>query len=185
MSEKPEQSGFFLKNLIFISGGQTGADIAGLQVANALGISTSGFAAKNYMTENGPNPKLKDFGLIDDGHSYRDRTILNAQISDLTILFCVNFNSPGTKTLENAGNFNIVKIDVSKILKLEQTRPAGMVALEIEYSAERIRAALQSAGPVVNIAGNRESASPGNMERLTKKILFSALIPLRPPSNVA
>lgn len=185
VSEKPEQSGFFLNKLIFISGGQTGADIVGLQVANALGISTSGYAAKNYMTENGTNPKLKDFGLIDDGHSYKDRTILNARISDLTILFCVNFNSPGTKTLENAGNFNILKIDVSKILKLEQTRPAGIAALEIEYSAERIRDALQAGVAVVNIAGNRESASPGNMERLTKKILFSALSPLRFPAIVA
>jgi len=185
VSQKPEESGFFLNNLIFISGGQTGADIAGLQVANALGFATSGYAAKNYMTENGPNPKLKDFGLIDDGYSYKERTILNAKISDLTILFCVDFNSPGTKCLESGGNFNILRIDISKIIKLEQTRPAGIAALEIEFCSERIRDALQAGVAVVNIAGNRESAAPGNVERLTKKILFSALTPLRFSAGVA
>jgi hydroxymethylpyrimidine pyrophosphatase-like HAD family hydrolase len=39
--------------MIIISGGQTGADIAGLKVAKQLNFKTGGFAAKNFMTENG------------------------------------------------------------------------------------------------------------------------------------
>lgn len=69
--------------MIIISGGQTGADIAGLKVAKQLNFKTGGFAAKNFMTENGPNPKLAEYNLIDEGLSYRERTELNCKIAKL------------------------------------------------------------------------------------------------------
>lgn len=186
VNEKPEQSGFFYGDLIFISGGQTGADFAGLEAARFLNFQTSGYAAKNFMTEKGRNEQLQQFGLIDGGYSYKERTILNASISDLTILFCINFDSPGTKCLIKGGDFNILKIDLAHILQLEQTRPVGIAEMQIQACANLINhAVLQPGVRVVNVAGNRESASPGNIERLTKKILFCALTPLRFPAVVA
>jgi hypothetical protein len=41
-----------------ISGGQTGADQAGLAVAKRLGISTGGFMPKGLLTAAGPQPDL-------------------------------------------------------------------------------------------------------------------------------
>ena len=180
------QSGFFHDNFIFISGGQTGADFAGLEVASFLNFATSGYAAKNFMTENGRDNQLQRFGLIDEGYSYKDRTIINASISDLTILFCFNFDSPGTKCLINGGDFNILKIDLAEISKLEKTRPVGIAEMRIQAYANEIKQAILQPGVrVVNVAGNRESAPPGDVGRLTKKILFCALAPLCFPATVA
>ena len=41
-----------------ISGGQTGADRAALEVACALNIETGGWAPKEFWTSEGRNPKL-------------------------------------------------------------------------------------------------------------------------------
>ena len=41
-----------------ISGGQTGADQAGLAAAKRLGIPTGGFFSKGFLTEAGPRPDL-------------------------------------------------------------------------------------------------------------------------------
>ena len=41
-----------------ISGGQSGADLAGLKAAIKLGIETGGFIPKNYRTENGSDYTL-------------------------------------------------------------------------------------------------------------------------------
>jgi Circularly permutated YpsA SLOG family len=48
-----------------VSGGQTGADQAGLRAARAAGIETGGWAPKGWDTEDGPAPWLEDFGLIE------------------------------------------------------------------------------------------------------------------------
>jgi len=52
-------------NLI-VSGGQTGADIAGLRAARALDIPTTGFMPKGWTTERGPKPEYaQKFGLLE------------------------------------------------------------------------------------------------------------------------
>lgn len=80
-----------------ISGGQTGADQAGLSVAKSYGIKTGGFAPFNFMTTDGPNPGLKQFDLVESGFGYKDRTILNIEESDCTVIIASDINSPGTK----------------------------------------------------------------------------------------
>lgn len=71
-----------------ISGGQTGADRAGLETAKALGITTGGTAPKHYMTEDGPDPSLKDFGLVESPYTgYTNRTRQNVEDADLTVIF--------------------------------------------------------------------------------------------------
>ncbi|KAL6067628.1 Molybdenum carrier, variant 4 [Balamuthia mandrillaris] len=59
-----------------ISGGQTGADRAGLEAGRLLGIATGGTAPSNFLTERGPDQTLKRlFGLTADGDlSYAART---------------------------------------------------------------------------------------------------------------
>lgn len=89
-----------------ISGGQTGADYAGLQAAHTIGISTGGTAPKNYRIclPNGTdsiNPSLKEFGLVEsDSYSYQPRTIKNVLDSDGTVWFGYQ-DSPGGKLTLN------------------------------------------------------------------------------------
>ncbi|QQO97265.1 SLOG family protein [Maribacter phage Colly_1] len=71
-----------------ISGGQTGVDRMGLDIAKALDIETGGTAPKGYLTEDGPNLELKDLGLVEHTTaSYYDRTLINIRDSDFTVLF--------------------------------------------------------------------------------------------------
>jgi hypothetical protein len=79
-----------------ISGGQTGADRAGLNAAQRCGLATGGTAPANYLTENGPDDSLRHLGLIAPANmTYPQRTQANVINSDGTIAFRAN-DSPGT-----------------------------------------------------------------------------------------
>ena len=69
-----------------VSGGQMGADVAGLRAAKELGIPTGGFAPAGWQTSKGPQPGLAtEFGLLEGPQSgsiaanYHARTIKNLQ----------------------------------------------------------------------------------------------------------
>lgn len=84
------------------SGGQTGADLAGLWVAKKMGLPTGGLAPQGFKTQAGDKPALKElFGLKAAG-DYRTRTIQNVRDSDLTIIFARNMSSPGTVLTKNS-----------------------------------------------------------------------------------
>lgn len=70
-----------------ISGGQTGVDLAALTTASALSIPTSGWAAQEWKTEDGPAPWLADFGLRECPRpGYPARTEANVQDSHGTLV---------------------------------------------------------------------------------------------------
>lgn len=77
-----------LQLLKIISGGQTGIDQLGLEVARSLGILTGGVAPKGYLTENGADERLRDlYGLIEHtSASYPPRTGTNVEQSDGTVI---------------------------------------------------------------------------------------------------
>jgi len=79
-----------------ISGGQTGADQAGLHAARACGYRTGGMAPKDYRTDAGPMPELlKSFGLVESDHyAYGPRTWWNVHASTGTVWFG-STSSPG------------------------------------------------------------------------------------------
>ncbi|GAB3991897.1 putative molybdenum carrier protein [Spirosoma daeguense] len=72
-----------------VSGGQTGIDQLGLEIAHALGFKTGGVAPKVYLTENGPNSSLPTtYGLTEhESANYPPRTKSNVQQSDGTVVF--------------------------------------------------------------------------------------------------
>lgn len=74
-----------------ISGGQTGVDQLGLEVAKQLGIPTGGVAPKGYLTETGPDLTLRDhYGLREhESAHYSPRT--RANISQTGRLFWVSY----------------------------------------------------------------------------------------------
>lgn len=72
-----------------ISGAQTGADRAALDVAIALGLDYGGSLPKGRLTEEGPlDPKYDRMTEL-DSPSYPKRTLKNVLDSDATLLFTV------------------------------------------------------------------------------------------------
>ena len=71
-----------------ISGGQTGIDRMALEVSRELGIPTGGSAPKDFLTEDGPDPSLRDFGLVTlPNKAYKVRTLKNVIDGDGTVIY--------------------------------------------------------------------------------------------------
>ncbi len=89
---------------LVISGGQTGADITGVMVAQSFGIKTSGWLPKGWRTLDGPKPEYaKLYGMKEHSSSgYKERTWDNVLWADGTMRFASNLSSPGEKCTLNA-----------------------------------------------------------------------------------
>lgn len=140
-----------------ISGGQTGADMGGLLAADFLGIPTGGYCPDKYVDENGFNSEfIPRFNLKSNGN-LTDRTLKNIEESDATLIFAKKQDSPGTKTT---------------IKLCEQSKKPYYIV----KSLDGIKKFLSSFNGILNIAGNRESVSPGIQDR-TRDFLIRALMP--------
>jgi predicted Rossmann-fold nucleotide-binding protein len=107
INEMPTKKLKFPSLTTIISGGQTGADTIGLEVAKELGIKTGGTAAKGYKTENGSNPQLAEYGLVEDtSDNYAERTRKNVKNSDGTVYFYQRSNTPGYIVTKNTAEQN-------------------------------------------------------------------------------
>lgn len=98
-----------------ISGGQTGADEAGLIAAKKCGIATGGTMPKNYRTEDGNRPDFVElYGVQEHAvYHYGPRTFCNAKEGDGTIRLAYNFTTAGEKlTLKAANQFGKPVFDV-------------------------------------------------------------------------
>lgn len=145
-----------------ISGGQTGADRGGLEAARELGISTGGYCPKGYLTENGPDLTLKEFGLIEMETSENNkRTTKNIEISDATVIIGGTDLDGMLKSRGSIFTFNTAM----KLKKLVLVNP-DIKTLKDWLNDQNSR--------ILNVAGDRESDSPGIQVR-TKEYLLKAL----------
>lgn len=102
-----------------ISGGQTGVDTIGLQVAKELGIETGGTAPKKFLRERGyDNEDISSYGLTEitdeeqadytrrkgKTDAYTGRTELNVRNSDGTVYFSTNADSAGKIATKRAAD---------------------------------------------------------------------------------
>lgn len=138
-----------VRPVLVISGGQTGADQAGLRAAKTLGIATGGWAPKHYLTEAGPAPWLRDeFGLEEHEtqHDYAPRTRLNVQMADATVIF--GRRSKGSNLTERICG--------------ELEKPMIWIRdYHLTPEVRRFRLWLVRVHPeCLNVAGNRESVTP-------------------------
>ena len=80
-----------------ISGAQTGADIAGLEVAKKFGLETGGLMPFGYKTQDGPKTEYREmYGVeMHQSSSYVPRTRANVRDSDGTIRLAFDFESRG------------------------------------------------------------------------------------------
>lgn len=138
-----------------ISGGQTGADRGALEAAKKCGVETGGYAPRGYLTEFGKDITLKDFGLIDSGTWYPERTALNVQNSDLTIWFGKEDTAGFMATYNSAKKYNKPFINVTK------------------HSVHEIKLIIRDI-KVLNVSGNRESLSPG-IQKKVEEIMTAVL----------
>ncbi len=146
-----------------VSGGQTGADIAGLIAAKQLGIPTGGTIPKGFRTLAGPRPEYKElYGLTEHASwAYPPRTECNVRDSDGTICFATVWNSPGeilTKKLIDKHKKPHFKVDPANPPSIRETKLWIM----------------QNDIQILNVAGNSERTSPGIQERV-RDYLFNVL----------
>ncbi len=157
-----------------ISGGQDGADIAGLRAAKDYGIETGGFMPLNYETASGSRPEYKDLYNMHEvpyegAKGYRFRTLLNIEHSNGTVLFAHTWDSPGTKftlhLLKHHGKpFMIVHCMRSGA---ELSCPPTITAWKGFLSRNNVQ--------VLNIAGNRDP----DLEEPVYKYLVKIFIALK------
>lgn len=142
-----------------ISGGQTGVDTIGLQVAKKLGIETGGKAPKGFLRERGIDTEdISSYGLteISDAEQsdytnrkgkrdpYTGRTELNVRNSDGTVYFATEDDSAGRIATERSAR------EWNKPFLLNPTAKQ----LREWINANNIK--------TLNVAGNRGSKLPIN-----------------------
>jgi Circularly permutated YpsA SLOG family len=146
-----------------ISGGQTGADQAALRAARSAGIPTGGWAPLGWMTEDGPSPRVAGFGLVECPEpGYPARTKANVRDSDATVWFG-SISSRGFRTTHDAA------LDLRRpflIVYRGATKPSQVQQWLAKMNVR-----------ILNVAGNRESVSPGIGDRVER---FLGVV-FRPP----
>lgn len=162
-----------------ISGGQTGVDTIGLQVAKKLGIETGGTAPKGFLREKGIDIEdISSYGLTEisdteqadytkrKGKSdpYTGRTELNVRNSDGTVYFSTNADSAGRIATERSTR--------------EWNKP-----FLLNPTVEQLREWINTHNiKTLNVAGNRGSKLPAN-NRIAE-IITEALSPVQDSNNV-
>ena len=156
--------------LKIISGGQTGADMGALLAGRQLGIRTGGCAPKGWLTENGPQETLlRSFGLLEcEEDGYPARTRRNVTGSDGTLL--VGPHPTGGTRL----TYDLAKELKKPLFILDCVNPRQMTADRVRI--EDFQSWVQHDHiKVLNVAGNRESQTPGIAE-FTRVFLANALL---------
>ena len=134
-----------------ISGGQSGVDRAGLDVALAIGIDCGGWCPKHRRAEDGRIPHR--YPLVEaDSPNYAARTALNVRDSDGTLIL-----APGELTGGTA---------LTRDLALRYGRPVFVVDLDQDPDFEAVEGWLANNRiRTLNVAGPRESQQPGIHDR--------------------
>jgi len=140
-------------NMKIISGGQTGADIAGVEVALKHGFETGGSMPRGWITLKGSRPDYKNtYGMKETVQStYPPRTELNVKESDCTIWFGQNKFSAG-------------KLCTFKYIRIHK-KPSKDIDIDDPDSIDEIADWIKANNfNIINIAGNSET-SVNNMEK--------------------
>jgi predicted metal-dependent HD superfamily phosphohydrolase len=136
-------------NLTIISGGQTGADRAALDVALALGVPFGGWCPADRQAEDGPIAAKYPLTPLARG-GYRQRTRKNVQDSDGTAIFAFSKLTGGSKaTADDCGRFHKPCL----VIDAAATPPsAAAVAVAVFLLKHHIAK--------LNVAGPRASGQP-------------------------
>lgn len=148
-----------------ISGGQTGADQAGLGAALHLGLATGGWVPRGWRTDTGAEPDLAKLGLREhESSQYPPRTGANIAMADGTLVFG-DPTSPGCRLTiriaRQAGSpLFICRWQSNAPLPDAHEFAAWLREHEVE---------------VLNVAGNRERLNPG-IFRVCRQFVFNGVL---------
>lgn len=124
------------------SGGQTGVDRVGLEVAREFGFPTGGWVPLGWKTDAGPDPSLAEFGCLETtDRGYHNRTIRNVADSDGTVLFG-NLTSTGC------------------VLTIGSCRARSKPYIENPTSWQLLEWIAAHTIRELNVAGNRQRTNP-------------------------
>jgi hypothetical protein len=149
-----------------ISGFQTGADAGGLIAAYDMFIETGGAMPKGFITENGPAPEdlVRKYRLTETASTdYKVRTRKNVVDSDATLIF--GDLTGGTKL-----TMTYCMAERRPCFAINATKEMPRAYRFLTYLGNLTHPLLQPAdkqriisndGFILNIAGNRESKTPG------------------------
>ena len=141
---------FSWKGRTIVSGGQTGADRAALDLACHNSIAHGGWCPKGRLAADGPLP-LRYQLRETESTGYRQRTKLNVKDSDATLVFNIGALDGGT--LQTVRFAQTLKKPY-RVFQLDQDNLEGV--------AQEIRVWLAPEGfIVINVAGPREEKRPG------------------------
>jgi len=168
-----------------VSGGQTGADQAGLRAALAAGLTTGGWIPSGFITSTGAQPELgvryqlKALPATSNplASQYIARSQRNVDESDGTVVFRLHA-SPGTdKTIGYArtGQWTTCPEPVSN-----PYRPVCVIsALHLDMVTTVMDFVTRHNIGTLNVAGHRADANDALFEDGVFNILFSAFLGLR------
>lgn len=148
-----------------ISGGQTGIDRLGLEIAKSLNIPTGGTAPPNYWTEDGSDKSLREFGLVclphqsDSKKVYPLRTEQNVINSDGTVYFKNSTDSAGFRCTRNYAS--------------KHNKPFIVNPSKEEFSKWLEKHHIS----ILNVAGNRGSKVNNDLFSYASEVLLHGLVP--------
>ncbi|MBA4150339.1 MAG: putative molybdenum carrier protein [Verrucomicrobia bacterium] len=146
-----------------ISGGQTGADRAGLDFAIANGVPHGGWCPAGRFAEDGKIPKR--YALRETpGANYPERTEFNVRDSDGTVIFSLAGELAGGSRL-------------TYWMAIKHRKPCLHISKERDGSAAREKLRefiLRNRINTLNVAGPRASTEPA-IGRFTKEVLAAVL----------
>lgn len=147
-----------------VSGGQTGADRGGLDAAIDLGIPYGGWCPKGRKAQDGVIPaqyKLKETSSGD----YKARTEANVRDSDATVIFSYGPLDGGSLLTAKCAQKH-----------LKRHLHIDLAAATREQAAQMLADWIRELGPdiVLNVAGQRESKSPG-IQMAVKEVMVQVL----------
>lgn len=135
-----------------ISGGQTGADRAGLIAAKACGILTGGWMPKGFIALDGHHPKFAElYDMLEHkSDKYPQRAKLNIVESEGTVRFASHWASATEK------------LSLKELLKSERPYLDVETGPDAKLTPEDLAKWLKEKKiRVLNVAGNAEESSMG------------------------
>ena len=145
---------YFPTHIKIISGGQTGVDRAALDFALKHNIPCGGWCPKDRLAEDGRIPEKYPLNETTTS-KYNERTEKNISDSDATLILYSNSLDHGTKlTMDLCSDYN---------------KPLLVIDLENSVLTDRLINWIQNQQiNILNIAGPRESNSPGIYDKSLK-----------------
>lgn len=136
-----------------ISGGQTGADVAGLIWAKSKGLATGGWMPNGFRTDEGPRPEYAAlYNVVETAaQGYKLRTRMNASNSDGTLIFGRPWSPGCALTQRYCVEYRKPYLIIEWCKNIHLNPETGIL---VPWLTENKIS-------VLNIAGNREKSNPG------------------------